>query len=381
MKLTFLVVSMVAALVPPMSAQTNTFPSSGSVGIGTTTPNTNLQIHTASGDVKVAVTAAGYGNTATLQLGDGVNNNFYQITTAGTGSSANDKLVFNRGGTEMARFNSSGYLGLGASNPQARVSFPDVSNDADGITWYSGAPLIYGIYKTAGSFSAPNYQQLKISFDTGVIIDGGSHYGRSGLVLQANGGNVGIGTTNPTEGQLQIEGNSDAGSGPSRPRIAIKNNAGGGSQWIIQSWDTSGDGNLSIQRNSGSGSLTIPSGNVGIGTTNPTEKLSVNGKIQAKEVIVQTGWSDYVFDESYKLKALSEVEAYVKAEKHLPGIPSAQEVAEHGVSMGEMQSKLLAQVEELTLHLIAQEKQLKQQQEQLRTLARQNEELLSRLKP
>jgi hypothetical protein len=120
-------------------------------------------------------------------------------------------------------------------------------------------------------------------------------------------------------------------------------------------------------------------GNVGIGTTNPTQKLSVNGTVRAKEVIVDSGWSDFVFDKSYKLKALSETEAFIKAEKHLPNIPSAQEVAEHGVSVGEMQAKLLAKIEELTLHVIeqnkrqiAQGKELVAVKEELRVLRKQN---------
>jgi hypothetical protein len=107
---------------------------------------------------------------------------------------------------------------------------------------------------------------------------------------------------------------------------------------------------------------------VGIGTTSPTQKLSVNGTVLAKEVIVQTGWSDYVFDESYKLKALSETEAFIRAEKHLPGIPSARDIAEHGISLGEMQAKLLAKIEELTLHVIEQEKQLAAQQKEIERL-------------
>ena len=93
-------------------------------------------------------------------------------------------------------------------------------------------------------------------------------------------------------------------------------------------------------------------GNVGIGTTTPTSKLSVNGTIQAKEVIVNTGWSDYVFSPTYRLKPLSEVAAYIHENHHLPDIPSEGEVRETGVSLGEMQSKLLAKVEELTLHMI-----------------------------
>lgn len=100
----------------------------------------------------------------------------------------------------------------------------------------------------------------------------------------------------------------------------------------------------------------IPDANVGIGTTNPTEKLSVNGRIRAKEVIVDTGWSDYVFAKDYKLASLSDVEQHIEQQGHLPGVPSAQEVADKGVSVGDMQAILLAKIEELTLHQIAQEK-------------------------
>jgi hypothetical protein len=117
------------------------------------------------------------------------------------------------------------------------------------------------------------------------------------------------------------------------------------------------------------------SGNVGIGTSNPTFPLSVNGTVEAKEVIVQTGWSDYVFAPNYHLVPLSEVEQQIKTEKHLPGIPSAQQVAEHGISLGDMQAKLLAKIEELTLHQIEQEKQIQQQNRRIEHLEQENQEL------
>lgn len=98
--------------------------------------------------------------------------------------------------------------------------------------------------------------------------------------------------------------------------------------------------------------LSVMSGNVGIGTTNPTYKLSVNGTIRGKEVIIDSGWSDYVFQPGYRLKPLKEVAAYIKANQHLPGIPSEAEVQEQGVSVGQIESKLLPKVEELTLHMI-----------------------------
>ena len=109
-------------------------------------------------------------------------------------------------------------------------------------------------------------------------------------------------------------------------------------------------------------------GNVGIGTTSPTEKLSVNGRIRAKEVIVDTGWSDYVFAKDYKLAPLSEVEQHIEQQGHLPGVPSAQEVADKGVSVGDMQAILLAKIEELTLHQIALEKLVKAQAAEIEIL-------------
>lgn len=103
-------------------------------------------------------------------------------------------------------------------------------------------------------------------------------------------------------------------------------------------------------------------GNVGIGTTNPTEKLAVNGTIRSKEIKVESAnWPDYVFEEAYQMKSLPEVEAFIKANKHLPGIPKAAEVQENGVELGEMNRKLLEKVEELTLYLI-QEKASREEQ-------------------
>ncbi len=95
-------------------------------------------------------------------------------------------------------------------------------------------------------------------------------------------------------------------------------------------------------------------GNVGIGTTNPgTYKLAVNGTIKTKEVVVEsTGWSDFVFKDNYPLISLDQLEKYIKINKHLPQIPSAEEVAEKGVSVGDMQSRLLQKIEELTLYMI-----------------------------
>jgi hypothetical protein len=216
------------------------------------------------------------------------------------------------------------------------------------------------------------------------------------LLAQTNSlpssGNVGIGTTSPANGVLDVYqsaarsnaaiievNNADTGVGYDFG-IWLKNrNATPGNYTSIVNWDSAMNGNAWLEfinvdhttpkgqlafvtRNGGAYSRRMvidENGNVGIGTTNPTNKLEVAGTIRTKEVIVETtGWSDYVFAPDYRLAPLSEVEAHIQAKGTLPGIPSAAEVAEHGVSVGDMQAKLLAKIEELTLHVIEQEKRI-----------------------
>jgi len=134
----------------------------------------------------------------------------------------------------------------------------------------------------------------------------------------------------------------------------------------------SGTTNLSLQTN-GTDRVTIlnSNGNVGIGITNPTNKLEVNGTIRTKEVIVEnTNWPDYVFSPDYQLPSLESVSKHIQENKHLPNIPSAAEVAEQGVSLSEISTKLLQKIEELTLYTIQQQEMidvLKEKIEKLET--------------
>jgi hypothetical protein len=112
-----------------------------------------------------------------------------------------------------------------------------------------------------------------------------------------------------------------------------------------------------------------PNGNVGIGTTTPNEKLAVNGKIRAHEIKVEsTNWPDFVFEDDYKQTSLAELEKYIKANKHLPEIPTANDVAANGVALGEMNRLLLKKIEELTLHLIEKDKIIDRQELRLLTI-------------
>ncbi|OYT13457.1 MAG: hypothetical protein B6I19_05025 [Bacteroidetes bacterium 4572_114] len=108
-------------------------------------------------------------------------------------------------------------------------------------------------------------------------------------------------------------------------------------------------------------------GQVGIGTTNHFDMetmLTVAGKIHAKEIKVtaNAGGADFVFENDYDLPGISEVENFIKTNKHLPDIPSADEMITNGIDVGEMQIKLLQKIEELTLYVI----ELKKENEEMR---------------
>lgn len=122
-------------------------------------------------------------------------------------------------------------------------------------------------------------------------------------------------------------------------------------------------------RFSASGNSFINSGNVGIGTINPKNKLDVNGTVHSKEVKVDMlDWSDYVFKKDYNLPTLLEVEKHISENGHLKDIPSEKEVLKNGINLGEMDAKLLQKIEELTLYVIDLNKKLEQQNQELNTM-------------
>jgi len=104
---------------------------------------------------------------------------------------------------------------------------------------------------------------------------------------------------------------------------------------------------------------------VGIGAPpKGTHNLYVAGGITTEEVKVriQSNWTDYVFNESYPLQPITELENFIKENKHLPGVPSSEEVDKNGIELGEMNSILLKKIEELTLYMISQDKKINEMQ-------------------
>jgi len=162
-------------------------------------------------------------------------------------------------------------------------------------------------------------------------------------IYNTNSGNVGIGEQSPLL-PLHIKS----------PGLQIGNDGSAPNYYLFidASDDASALKLYSGNYNSGIHLVSFQSsGNIGIGTTTPSNKLEVNGKIRAKEIRVETtGWPDYVFGSNYQLMPLTELDRYIKQNGHLPDIPTERTVKVNGIELGDFTSKLLKKIEELTLY-------------------------------
>ena len=126
-------------------------------------------------------------------------------------------------------------------------------------------------------------------------------------------------------------------------------------------------------------------GNVLIGQqtqVNSTYKLDVAGNVRANRIVVNTTGADFVFDSDYAVPSLKAVEEYIKRHHHLPGIDGAETEKKNGLDLGSQQTKLLQKIEELTLYIIGQDKdlqELKKENEGLKALQERMERLEKRM--
>lgn len=214
---------------------------------------------------------------------------------------------------------------------------------------------------------------------------------QSPKLVVSSDGNVGIGTTTPTE-RLELQGKVKINNGFSEPNNesgfrlkfydngGVNNDAGlglsGSGEGNEVMWLNAKAGFRFINGTDGDRLNIIANGNLGIGTATPKEKLSVNGKIRAHEIKVETAdWPDYVFEGDYKTTSLTELEKFIKKNKHLPEMPSAKEAETNGVELGEMNKLLLKKIEELTLHLIEKDKEVQKLNTTVKYVVNELEEL------
>lgn len=193
-------------------------------------------------------------------------------------------------------------------------------------------------------------------------------------------GNVGIGTTAPNAAyHLHV---TTGNTGIATSIITEKQAGNGGAQFIMADigqncewrFKSALGGTFKIRDQKHSSDVVVfepaaasaatalylkSNGNLGIGTTNPLAKLSVNGtgtfngKVKCTEVeVLLAAWPDFVFESGYNLRPLSEVESFINTNKHLPDVPSRETVLTNGSNIGEMNATLLQKVEELTLYMI-----------------------------
>jgi hypothetical protein len=202
------------------------------------------------------------------------------------------------------------------------------------------------------------------SFSGGIATVGSSGFYRMGLytygssspsgllerISITDAGNVGIGTTTPGATFSVLRGNAFDGTATfsGTTHTSHFNYSSSEDTYIRGGKDNS---KVFMADN--------PGGAVGIGTYTTTGyKLAVGGNIRSKEVVVETGWADFVFAKDYKLPSLVEVEKYIKANNHLPEIPSAEEIQTNGLKVGEVQTKMMQKIEELTLYIIEMKKEI-----------------------
>jgi hypothetical protein len=226
------------------------------------------------------------------------------------------------GYTYSAGNNGSNQSILTIPGPSALVTLIKINADT-----YGPAPIVINEVKVLGTYSFQGgvvpitFEAIKASSAYfGNLGIGGTTNGSTSLVLQ---------TSAATNGYSSIQSTKIIGS------------AGGG---VL--------------------ALNPDGGNVLIGKTTQNAgvnyKLDVNGSIRANEIKVNTSGADFVFEPTYKLRSLSEVETFIKVNKHLPEIAPAAEMKADGVSVSELQTKLLQKIEELTLYSIQQEATIQQ---------------------
>ncbi len=388
----------------------------GNVGIGTTKPKEKLDIrgnlYINSGIDDNHIYWRSHYMTAGTRPGDYANN-YFILKPGGSSqgtlftffdmyevdSESNYKLK-NRLSSNGVSFFNGGNIGIGTTEPKEKLDirgnlYINSGIDDNHIYWGSH-------YMTAGTRPgdyAHNYFILKpggssqgtlFTFFDMYEVDSESNYKlknrlSSNGVSFFNGGNIGIGTTSNPVAKLQVESLGAIYS--ESPTLLVRDKTERGTiflesikdkpndfvfknnnrfSWVMSTRNSLEDYALKFYPSQNGTSWEAPAltmltnGNIGIGTSNPGNyRLAVEGNIGAREVkVTLDNWADYVFDTDYDLKSLEEIENFIKENKHLPEIPTAQDVEKGGVDLGEMNMLLLKKVEELTLYIIDQQKEI-----------------------
>ncbi|SEB38998.1 hypothetical protein SAMN04489761_0378 [Tenacibaculum sp. MAR_2009_124] len=314
------------------------------------------------------------GKTNELMFGFHSNKRFYW----GTGRSASKPNFYSmilHG--ETGNLYLPGNIGIGISSPNESLTISK-----------SGASL--GIYDT-NPLSKANNRIAR--YGNSLVIQNDLSGSWTDNINFHDTGRVGIGTHNPTEAKLVIKSSTlPSLSGNKTGAIAVVGYntelaIGASSELNGGSWIQTRHSSTTYPNHAYTLALNPLGGKVGIGTSDvPTDfKFAVVGKMITEEVKVQlkNDWPDFVFENTYQLPTLKEVENHINKKGHLKDIPNTEEVRKNGFYLGEMDSKLLQKIEELTLYTIQQEKKienLEKENTQLKTINEQLLDIQNRLK-
>lgn len=285
-----------------------------------------------------------------LNFNNSVNSNPGQL--AYTGDNA---MTFRTNGIEQMRIKSNGFIGIGTANPESWV---DIYRNSS-----SAVPLLT-LRENDIDYARMNFKIGLLPFEWAIKAFPSGITGDADFLIQYSGLNVagtrlqikGTGeTVIPTglDASLTTNGFLMLGTSTSTNTVLDNNE--------ILARNNGVSSTLSLQRDGGDVVLCeLENGRVRIGSTpaslpsDPSYLLAIGGKAICEELKVQLqgNWPDYVFNENYKLAHLLDLEREIQRSGHLPGVPSAAEVRDHGIEVGEMQRILLEKVEELTLYVI-----------------------------
>jgi len=236
---------------------------------------------------------------------------------------------------------------------------PLSSKLSDGQVFDNGSNVVIGGIPASPAVPAPVFSTTDILTVKGNVRTEGNNHTTGNAVVDGSTttGTLSVGTTANVGGLATVSGLNVTNN------ATVTGNVGIGKVPTGFDLDVAGESNFD--------------GRVKIGAANfPTDisyELAVGGGIRAEEVFVDLQpWPDYVFEKGYELKPLTEVENFINAEKHLPGVSSAKTIAENGLNLGEMQKMQMEKIEELYLHLIEMDKQMK-------TLKAENESLKAKV--
>jgi hypothetical protein len=293
------------------------------------------------GDQSVIGNVAIGTKSASFYQHDG-NNKMLEIHNSNTSSNSQSHIV----------------LSTGSTNPSSSIgsltwAMPNVSSNNKGVAYLGVTTDLNS--NSSNPSSSMVFATRSISNDNW----------KANMIISSDG-NVGIGTTIPnsklvvasSDYGITINPNALAGG------LGFNRNALDGAIFNTSksAWQFSArDEMFTLEGYNGPPSAlftVLKNGFIGIGTVSPGYKLDVIGTIRAREIKVDLTGADYVFENEYNLMPLTELEKFIKINKHLPEIAAAKDMQENGANLGELNTKLLQKIEELTLYTIEQNKKI-----------------------